>query len=520
MTDSHPGDDRTGAELTEAAHSGLRWVTYTRIALEVLMLAAMVVLARLIPPAAFGIFAVVMIVQELAVGLPSEGIGCALVQRRSIRQDHLRTGLTLSLLMGCALAALTATVAFALVDPVFGDETQDLVLLAIPCCLLGALNVVPLALLRRQLAFSRVAAIELSSTVARLLATISLALVGLDAAALVLGFLAGSAVAVVLGYLSVHVPSPGWRAEAARDLLPYGGPAALAAVSWAGFRNGDYAIVNAQLGAAQAGFYWRSYQVSVEYQKKIGVIMAQIAFPVLARTARDEDMLALRHRMARGLTVVLFPMLALLVVLAPVAIPWLFGPTWEPAVLPAQILAAGGAATLVIDCIAPALMASGRSKAILGFGVAHFAVYIGAVLMFAYYGLAAVALVAAVVHGIFVIVAYQVLLRSPRAVLRALLNDVAPAVAGCLPLVAVAILADRWLSSLGTAVVVHLAVVSAIGAVAYLATLRVCSREAWADLNAVMRRLLPQRMVSMRRFDGPRNILEPSAGSVGDRTRI
>ena len=44
----------------------------------------MVVLARLIPPAAFGMFAVVLIVQELALTLPMEGIGGALVQRRGI----------------------------------------------------------------------------------------------------------------------------------------------------------------------------------------------------------------------------------------------------------------------------------------------------------------------------------------------------------------------------------------------------------------------------------------------------
>ena len=56
---------------------------------------------------------------------------------------------------------------------------------------------------------------------------------------------------------------------AARDLLPYGGPAALATVAWTGFRNGDYAIIGAVLGPAQAGFYWRAYQLAVEYQSKI-----------------------------------------------------------------------------------------------------------------------------------------------------------------------------------------------------------------------------------------------------------
>ena len=85
--------------------------------------------------------------------------------------------------------------------------------------------------------------------------------------------------------------------------------------------------------------------------------MTQIAFPVLARTAGTDELFALRRRMVRLLTVVLFPLLALLVILAPVVVPWLFGPAWEPAVLPTQILAGGGAATIVIDAVGSALMA-------------------------------------------------------------------------------------------------------------------------------------------------------------------
>ena len=106
-------------------------------------------------------------------------------------------------------------------------------------------------------------------------------------------------------------------AEEIGDLLPYGGPATLASLAWTGFRNGDYAIIGATLGAAQAGFYWRAYQLAVEYQKKISAVMSQMAFPVLARTAGKEEMLALRRRMVQMLTVILFPLLALLVLLAP-----------------------------------------------------------------------------------------------------------------------------------------------------------------------------------------------------------
>src|SRR5919197_1051356 len=99
-------DVRTNAELTEASASGLRWVSVARVSGELLMLGSMVVLARLIPPSAFGMFAIAVIVQELATTIPSEGVGTALVQRRSIGREHLQAGLALGLVMGGALAAL------------------------------------------------------------------------------------------------------------------------------------------------------------------------------------------------------------------------------------------------------------------------------------------------------------------------------------------------------------------------------------------------------------------------------
>ena len=77
-----------------------------------------------------------------------------------------------------------------------------------------------------------------------------------------------------------------------RELLAFGGPASLASVAWAGFRNGDYAIIGATLGPGLAGIYWRAYQLAVEYQRKIALAMAQIAFPVLSRTTGIEELLA------------------------------------------------------------------------------------------------------------------------------------------------------------------------------------------------------------------------------------
>ena len=76
-------DARSTDELAPATADGVRWITLARVATELLLVGSMVALAHLIPPADFGRFAVAVIVQELAMGIPTEGVGSALVQRDS-----------------------------------------------------------------------------------------------------------------------------------------------------------------------------------------------------------------------------------------------------------------------------------------------------------------------------------------------------------------------------------------------------------------------------------------------------
>src|SRR4051812_7903934 len=138
-------DTLSNDQLTEATVAGLRWITYARIGTEFLLLASMIVLARVIPPSAFGMFALVLIVQELAVNVPSEGVSSAIVQRKTINDAHLQSGLALSLAIGAVLSVLTLAAAVFIVKPLYGHETAALIALSTPWFLFGALATIPMA---------------------------------------------------------------------------------------------------------------------------------------------------------------------------------------------------------------------------------------------------------------------------------------------------------------------------------------------------------------------------------------
>lgn len=485
--------------LRAATVSGLRWVSVARMLVELMLLASMIVLARIIPPAAFGPYAVAVVVQELAIGIQEQGIGSALVQRATLRRDHLQAGQALAVLSGLLLAAVIYVVAGVGAKPLFGSPTASLIALSAPLFIIYALGIVPAATLRRRLAFKRLSLIDLMNSSVRIAASVGLALGGLGAKSLVYGSIAAGLATSLALWFSAPPPFPLLRRAALRDILGYGTSASLASISWVGFRNCDYVIVGARLGTLQAGLYFRAYNLAVEYQKKISAVMSTVAFPVLARASTPGELEQFRGQMVRLLTVALFPVLTILSTIAPVLIPWLLGPAWTPAVVPTQILAIGGAVTLMMDTAGVVLMASGRSRAMLGFGLGHFLAYACLVWFVSPYGIDAVAIAAAVVHTVFLFVSYTVMLwGSPERPIGLILREITPAGVSSLAIAVVAVPESIALSALHTPAFAQLMLVATPASAAYLLTLRLVFPAAWQEMWANLDRIL--RVDRLRRL--------------------
>ena len=494
MTDNgaNVDDPLSGEELRAAAVRGIRWSSIGRPTTELIQMGSVVVLAHLIVPAEFGRYAVALIAQEAGYVLISAGLSSALIQRKNLNREHLQSGMALGLIGGFALTALMLLVAVTIVSPVFGSRTALFVELLAPLCLISGAGTVSTARLSRSMAFRRLSEIEVVGAFIRVAACVGLALYGLNGEALVLGTMIAAVATLAMAWLSMRPPLPRLHRRAARELMDYGLPVSMAAIGWVGFSNVDYAIIGARLGPLSTGLYFRAYTLAVEYQNKISVVMTQVGFPVLSRTKHPSELTAMHRQMVRLLTILLFPLLVILAITAPVLVPFLFGHRWVGAVLPVQILAVGGATRLVTDAVGTVLMATGRTRALLGFGMAHFIAYGLAVFIVVPLGIAAVAVAAAVVHSLFLVFAYALLLRdSQEHPLRRLWDDVAPATVSCLGLVVVAVPVSLAVSSAHAPAVLQLAAVGLLAVPAYLLTLRVGFPDVWRSQSAIVERVMP-----------------------------
>jgi O-antigen/teichoic acid export membrane protein len=483
--------------LAGAAFSAVRWTGLARMAGEVVAFAATVALARLLTPADFGYAAVAMVATSIALQTGQQGLTAPLVQRPAVDREHLRVTVLLSIVLGVVLGALVALLGEPLSEPIFGEGIAELVPLTAPFFVLAGLAAVPQAVLERSLKFRRLGLVYVARMVATAIGSVSLAVAGVGAESLVLGPLVGVSVATALLLAAAGLPRPAWHRAEAREILHFGLPSLGSGLANIGAQHIDYAVVAARLPPAAVGLYWRAYTLGVDYQGKLSGILVQIGLPLYARAADPETRRAMRERIVRLQTLILFPLLGALILLAPVAVPLIFGDQWEEAVVPTQILAVAGMMAAIQAGTGPLLLAIGRPGVLLRWNLTKIVGLGLVVYIVAPEGLVPLAIAVAAFNVLRSLIGQQLLLRRYAGM------DVRDILVACLPALAAtaALLGLGWavlggIEAAGGSETVACIVGTAVGLAAYLGTIALAFPAAFAELRDVRARVLRRRPVA------------------------
>lgn len=404
----------TPPSLRRAAVSGARWTALGRLGVEVTTFAAAIALARLIAPAGFGHAAVALISVSVASVLGTAGVVSPLVQRKELLPLHVASTTFLVLAAGTVMTWVTIAFAILVAPAIFDQEMSDLLAISALAWILVALGATSQALLQRELRFRLAAAIEAAAAGVGVVVSVATAAAGLEGGALVLGALALVATTSVLSVVAAPPPIPLPSRRGISDVYRFSSAATGSSLVYLAYRNVDYAILGAQASPAQVGLYWRAYQLGVAYQGKISRVMLRVSLPIFSRATTLGELQRLRVRIVRTHATLLVPMLATFVGVAPVLVPWLFGPSWEPAVVPAQIMAVAGMADAVTTGVGPLMIALGRPKELLVWNGVQLATFTGVVLVLAPHGTTTLAIGVAA-FGIFNVIAIQLALLRPYA---------------------------------------------------------------------------------------------------------
>ena len=324
-----------------------------------------VVIARILAPHDFGVFAVALVVHTVVLSVSELGVSAALIRdpedTRDITAPTVATiAVATSVLLGVAMAATSSYLAGWLGSP---SAASSIAVMAINLPLLG-LGAVPAALLRRDFRMDRLFVADSSNVVATAISVLVLALAGWGPLALAWSWVIGQLCTTVL--LLTYRPGrfwPGWRSSEARRLLAFGIPLAGANIIAYTILNVDYVIVGRILGATLLGFYVLAFNISGWPMNVFGSIVRSVSLPSFSRLQRHGE--SMSDRFADGLRLVAsisFPVCFVLGALAHPLIETVYGSRWSLAASALIGLSMLGAARIIIELTGDFLITLGRTK--------------------------------------------------------------------------------------------------------------------------------------------------------------
>src|SRR6516225_2639479 len=98
--------DMTSRNLTQRTASGVAWITAFQVSRQVLQVISVSVLARRVPPAAYGLIAMAVLVTSLLETIRDAGTGQALIREREMSDEIASTVFWLNVLLGGAVTLL------------------------------------------------------------------------------------------------------------------------------------------------------------------------------------------------------------------------------------------------------------------------------------------------------------------------------------------------------------------------------------------------------------------------------
>lgn len=329
--------------LTHSTMVGFFWSfasTGVQAALQFLVLA---VLSRLLTPAENGLVNIANILTIFAALFYQVGIGPALIQRKVVDDNHIRSGFTFTVILSIFITVLVWFIApfFASLYPkVPGllDVVRGMSFLFI----INGIGSVARALNHRNLNFKIKARFNaVAYIVGYGIVGVGLAFLGLGAWALVWASLSQSLVysALFLG-ASPHPKRFQLNRKALTELLSLGSGFTLGQIFGRLAGTSDNLIVGATLGDRAVGLYGKAYTLMALPAQYFGQMLDTVLFTSLSKKQDEPKTLgAMYRRGVVAIALVVMPLSALLFFLAPEFIHVLLGRQWDAIIVPFKIFA-------------------------------------------------------------------------------------------------------------------------------------------------------------------------------------
>lgn len=249
--------------ITNRSITAVLWGVFGSVARIASQILAQIVLARLLGPEQYGLFAISVIVINFSSFFSDVGIAYGLIQKKKVSDADIRFVFTWQLVLGAIVAASV----FLLANPLssFFNEPRVVPIIKFLAlvCFINALSAPSLNLLKRDLNFKVIQLSQVISYVCGyIVVAIPLAIAGCEIWSLVAAWLVQSSIHLSILYYNVKHPlKPMLWHSAASGLLKYGITVfATNLVNWV-TNSVDRVVVGKMFSTASVGLYSTSYNL-------------------------------------------------------------------------------------------------------------------------------------------------------------------------------------------------------------------------------------------------------------------
>jgi O-antigen/teichoic acid export membrane protein len=344
--------------------TGLAWTGGMKWSTQILSWLSTLVVARLLTPTDYGLVGMAAVYLGLVQLVNELGLGMAIVRRRNLDESQLARLGGLSLLLGAVFFSVSVAVAGPLAAFFGQPAVRWIVIVMSTRFVTSGVQVLPRALLTRDLEFRKLAWIDGAEAVTLTAATLLLALLGLRYWALVLG-------AVVSGLLATGI-TLAWRAhrlawpsdfQSIAGEVTFGWQVVVSRVAWYAYSNADFVVVGRVLGSVAMGAYTFGWNIASIPVDRMSSLLNRVTYAVFAAVQDDKPALQryLLH-LSEGLALITFPAAIGLALVTDEFVVGVLGPGWRPAIAPLRLLAIAAPIRSITLLFTQVLLATGQAK--------------------------------------------------------------------------------------------------------------------------------------------------------------
>jgi O-antigen/teichoic acid export membrane protein len=348
----------TGRQIAK----GASWMMGFKLFDRVVGLGSIVILARLLAPADFGLVAMAMSVVALLELMGAFGFDTALIQRQDTERRHFDTAWTFNVLFGIGIAAMLLVLALPAAEYYQEPRLQYMLpVLAVGALIAGLENIGTVAF-RKELDFRKEFLFLAAKRIAGVAVTIPLAFAFRSFWALVAGIVTGKVLGVLISY-RIHPYRPRLSLAAREELMSFSKWLFVSnLIQFLHTRAPDF-ILGRVVGSHGLGLFRMATEIGMMPSTEMIAPLNRAVYPAYAQLATDRERLRERiHEVIGVINLIAVPVSVGLYCVSDLVVTVMLGPKWQEAIGIMQIAALTGMLSALQTNTVHVMMAIGRPK--------------------------------------------------------------------------------------------------------------------------------------------------------------